>query len=121
MSESSSTVSPITDFKSSVHQWIKLQSHIKELQQQQRNHKKQMLHLEFFISTYMKDHEKEYCTVGENDTLVLQKKRVTSGLKKNHIASILQELTRNETHMEEVTRRLYGMREIKEKNIIKLI
>jgi DNA repair ATPase RecN len=121
MSNSSSTQSPVTDFKTAVHEWIQTQNRMKELQQQQREYKKKMLRLEFFISTYMKDHEKEYCTVGENDTLVLQKKRVTSGLKKNHIISILQELTNNDTHTEEMTRRLYNMREIKEKNIIKLI
>ena len=118
MSEQSSTSSSIVDFKSAVHEWLALQNATNEMQRQIREKKKRMSKLDFFISRYMKDHEKEFCKINDTDTLVLKRKKTTSGLNKNLILQFMNELLQDEARAEEYTKRLYDMRTKKETDYV---
>lgn len=118
MSDNSTSASSITDFKSAVHEWLNIQNGISEMQKNIREKKKRQQCLDFYISTYMRDQNKEFCKINENDTLVVKRKKTTGSLKKDHVIKFLNTLVNDEEKVNAYTKQLYGMREVKEKDYV---
>lgn len=122
MSENSSseTTNIVHNFKDSVHEWMKIQDFISEQQAVLRQKRKRMLQLEYYITTYLKDNNKDYCNIGDKEALCMKSKKTTSPLKKEHIINFLKGMVSEEKAVE-YTKQLYEMREVKEKNMIKRV
>lgn len=124
MSEKSSTNTPnsiVNNFKDAVHEWIQIQDYIKESQSTIRNKRKRMQQLDYYITTYLKDNNKDYCNIGDKEALCIKSSKTTCALKKEHVIKFLNQLTNNEEKAMEYTKQLFEMREIKERNTIKRI
>ena len=121
MSEVSISNGTVTSFKDAVHEWMNIHDYISEASADIRNKRKRLQQLDYFITTYLKDNDKEYCNIGNKEALCIKNKKMTSALKKEHVLSFLNQILKDEEKATEYTKRLYNMREIKEKQIIKRV
>lgn len=121
MSENSFTSRhTLNEFKQAVKEWLALEVDVSNVQKIIREKRKRMQNLSDFISTYMKENDKEICDVGDNNALVLKRKKTTGGLKKEHIMKVLSELIINDDErVKEYTNKMYELREVKEKDCVK--
>jgi len=120
MSENSST-NTNTSFKDAVYEWIHIKDYIAEHQAIIRQKRKRFQQLECYITTYLKDNNKDYCNIGDKEALCVKSRKTTCSLKKEHVAKFLSEVLHNEEKALEYTKQLYDMREVKEKTTIKRI
>ena len=119
MSDSSTTpVISIDEFKNSVREWMMIEESMSEIQKVLREKRKRMQKLSEFISVFMKQNNKEMCDVGNEQMLVLKKRKSTGGLKKEYIMKVLSEIV-SEEQAREYTTKMYEMRPIKETDVIK--
>lgn len=125
MSERSSSSNPtngiVNTFKDAVHEWMQIQDYITETQATIRQKRKRIQQLEYYITTYLRDNNKEYCNIGDKEALCLKNRKTTSTLKKEHVIAFLKTIVHNEEKAQEYTKQLYDMREVKEKSTIKRI
>ena len=119
MSEESVVNYDITEFKNAVHEWIRIDDDMSNIQTAIREKRKRKQHLSEFIATYMQQNNKDICNIGDNNAIVLSKRKATCSLKKQHIVSVLNELLKNEDKSKEIMEKMYSMREVREKNVIK--
>jgi len=120
MSDSSCTTSfTIDEFKTTVREWLIIEDEITEMQRVVREKRKRMQKMSEYISIFMKQHDKEICDVGNEQALVLKKRKTTGGLKKEYIIKVLSEIVHDEDKAKEYTEKMYGMRQIKETDVIK--
>lgn len=109
------------DFRTSVHEWLRIEEELSTIQKTLRERRKRKQVLSEFIATYMEQHEKEVCSVGNNNALVLSKRKSTLSLKKEHILEVLK------THFQDIkddtrdsiVKEMYDKREVREKTTIK--
>jgi hypothetical protein len=94
---------------------------ISQSQSEIRQKRKRLTQLEYFITTYLRDNDKDYCNIGDKEALCVKTKKTTGSLKKEHVTSFLNRMLQNEAQAIEYTKQLYDMREIKEKATIKRI
>jgi hypothetical protein len=123
MSEAS-TSTPYTgvrNFKDAVHEWIGIHDYISQAQANIRQKRKRLIQLEYYITTYLRDNDKDYCNIGDKEALCVKNKKTTGALKKEHVVTFLNKMLQNEEQAIEYTKQLYDMREIKEKQTIKRI
>lgn len=119
MSDSSTTPEiSIDEFKNSVREWMMIEESMSEIQKVLREKRKRMQKLSEFISVFMKQNNKEICDVGNEQMLVLKKRKSTGGLKKEYIMQVLKEIV-SEEKAREYTNKMYEMRPIKETDVIK--
>lgn len=119
MSDASATpVVSIDEFKNSVREWLMMEESMAEIQKVLREKRKRMQKLSEYISVFMKQNNKEICDVGNEQMLVLKKRKSTGGLKKEYIIKVLSELVSEEQAME-YTDKMYQLRPIKETDVIK--
>ena len=119
MSDASATpVVSIDEFKNSVREWLMMEESMAEIQKVLREKRKRMQKLSEYISVFMKQNNKEICDVGNEQMLVLKKRKSTGGLKKEYIIKVLSELDSEEQAME-YTDKMYQLRPIKETDVIK--
>ena len=119
MSDASATpVVSIDEFKNSVREWLMMEESMAEIQKVLREKRKRMQRLSEYISVFMKQNNKEICDVGNEQMLVLKKRKSTGGLKKEYIIKVLSELVSEEQAME-YTDKMYQLRPIKETDVIK--
>eukprot|EP00976_Prorocentrum_cordatum_P105114 1194161-Prorocentrum_minimum.AAC.5 len=119
-SSASASESPF-DFRTSVHEWLRIEEELSTIQKTLRERRKRKQVLSEFIATYMQQHEKEVCSVGDNNALVLSKRKSTLSLKKEHILEVLK------THFQDIkddtrdsiVKEMYDKREVREKTTIK--
>mgnify|MGYP000014666394 CR=1 FL=1 len=123
MSETSSStpVAKVSNFKEAVHEWMGIHDYISSIQSEIRQKRKRLIHLEYYITTYLRDNDKDYCNIGDKEALCVKNKKTTGSLKKEHVTAFLNRVLKNEAQAVEYTKQLYDMREIKEKPIIKRI
>lgn len=119
MSEGSGTHQDVNDFKVAVHEWLRLEEDLTEIQKVVREKRKRKAHLDKFISSFMSSQNKEICNIGENQAIVLSTRKTTSALKKEYILRVLIETFKNEDRAKELVQRIYDMREVREKHVIK--
>lgn len=119
MSDTSTTpVVSIDEFKNSVREWLMMEESMSEIQKVLREKRKRMQKLSEYISVFMKQNNKEICDVGNEQMLVLKKRKSTGGLKKEYIIKVLSELV-SEEQAKEYTDKMYQLRPIKESDVIK--
>lgn len=119
MSDTSTTpVVSIDEFKNSVREWLMMEESMAEIQKVLREKRKRMQKLSEYISVFMKQNNKEICDVGNEQMLVLKKRKSTGGLKKEYIIKVLSELV-SEEQAKEYTDKMYELRPIKETDVIK--
>jgi hypothetical protein len=119
MSDASTTpVVSIDEFKNSVREWLLMEESMTEIQKVLREKRKRMQKLSEYISVFMKQNNKEICDIGNEQMLVLKKRKSTGGLKKEYIINILSELV-SEEQAKEYTDKMYQLRPIKEIDVIK--
>jgi hypothetical protein len=123
MSETSSSTpyTGVRNFKDAVHEWMGVHDFISQSQAEIRQKRKRLTQLEYFITTYLRDNDKDYCNIGDKEALCVKTKKTTGSLKKEHVTSFLNRMLQNEAQAIEYTKQLYDMREIKEKATIKRI
>lgn len=121
MSEASVSHGTVTSFKDAVHEWMKIHDYISEASADIRQKRKRLQHLDYFITTYLKDNDKEFCNIGNKEALCIKNTKTTSALKKEHIVTFLNKILQDEDKAVEYTKQLYNMREIKEKQVIKRV
>jgi len=119
MSEESAVNYNIDEFKSSVLEWVRIDEDLSNIQKVIRDKRKRKQNLSDFIATYMQQTNKEICNIGDNNAIVLSKRKATCALKKQHIVSVLNDLLRNEEQSKEIMEKMYSMREVREKSVIK--
>jgi Glu-tRNA(Gln) amidotransferase subunit E-like FAD-binding protein len=119
MSEESAVNYNIDEFKSSVLEWVRIDEDLSNIQKVIREKRKRRQNLSEFIATYMQHTNKEICNIGDNNAIVLSKRKATCSLKKEHIVTVLNDLLRNEEQSKELMEKMYGMREVREKSVIK--
>ena len=117
MSENSASGS--MDFKGIVHEWISLHDEIKNVQGMVRQKRNRMNQLQTHIVRFMQENEKEICTVGENNALVIKSRKSTSGIKKDDVMRLLKGYM-SDDKAKERTDELYNGRETKLKTIVHL-
>ena len=110
----------ILDFKAAVTEWIRINEEISRLQKESRTKKHRMNHLGIFITTFMKNNKKEFCSIGEESALVLKSRKSTTGLKKENVLKVLESYIRNEDKAKECITAIYNTRITKEKDIIQM-
>lgn len=120
MSDCSTTPPAISveEFKNSVREWLLIEESVSEVQKVLREKRKRMQKLSEYISVFMKQNNKEICDVGNEQMLVLKKRKSTGGLKKEYIIKILSEIV-SEEQAKVYTNKMYEMRPIKETDVIK--
>lgn len=118
MSEESSH-NNIDEFKKSVIEWVRIDDDLSNIQKVIREKRKRKQYLLEFIATYMKNTNKEICNIGDNNAIILSKKKATCSLKKEHIVTVLNEVLKNEEQSKEIMEKMYSMREVREKSVIK--
>ncbi len=123
MSEASSSTpyTGVRSFKDAVHEWMGIHDHISQTQADLRQKRKRLIQLEFYITTYLRDNNKDYCNIGDKEALCVKNKKTTGSLKKEHVTAFLNKMLQNENQAIEYTKQLYEMREVKEKPIIKRV
>ena len=84
-----------------------------------REKRKRMQKLSEYISIFMKQNDKEICDVGNEQALVLKKRKTTGGLKKEYIVQVLSEIVKDEQRAKEYTEKIYSLRPIKETDVLK--
>lgn len=122
MSQSSTCEQPslsIDEFKNTVREWLMIEEDISNTQRVVREKRKRMQKLSEYISIFMKQNDKEFCDVGNEQALVLKKRKTTGGLKKEYIIQVLSEIVKDEQKAKEYTEKMYSMRTIKETDVIK--
>ena len=119
MSEESAVNNNIDEFKNSVREWVRIDEDLSNIQKVIREKRKRKQHLSEFIATYMESTNKEICNIGENNAIVLSKRKATCSLKKEHIVTVLNDLLKNEDQSKEMMEKMYSMREVREKSVIK--
>ena len=119
MSEESAINYNIEEFKNAVHEWLRIDDDLSSIQKVIREKRKRKQNLQEFIATYMEQNNKEVCNLGDNNAIVLAKRKATCSLKKQHILSVLNDLLHNEEQSKEVMEKMYNMREVREKSVIK--
>jgi hypothetical protein len=115
---SSQTTNIVPNCKDAVHEWMKIQDFIGEHQAIIRQKRKRMQQLEYYITTYLKDNNKDYCNIGDKEALCMKSKKTTGSLKREHILNFLKDKFKSEETAIEYTKQLFDMREVKEKNMI---
>jgi len=119
MSECSGTHQDINEFKVAVHEWLRLDEDLAEIQKVVREKRKRKQHLDQFIANFMSGEKKEICNIGENQAIVLSTRKTTSSLKKEFIVRVLTETFKNAERAKELVQKMYDMREVREKHVIK--
>ena len=103
-----------TDFKKTVMDWLNIQDRIDNVNGELKGLKKRKQSLEEFIKTFMKNHNKEICNIGDSgEALVLKNKQVKSALKKEDILKVLKE-TLPEERANDMIKSIYENRSFKE-------
>lgn len=118
MSEGSGTNNTVEDFKMAVHEWLRIEEDLAAAQKVLREKRKRKQQLNDFIASYLKSQNKEICNIGDNNAIVLASRKSTCSLKKDYIVSVLNEFHNEEQSME-LMNRMYAMREVREKYVIK--
>lgn len=118
MSEGSGTNNHVEDFKMAVHEWLRIEEDLAAAQTVLREKRKRKQQLNDFIANYLKSQNKEICNIGDNNAIVLSSRKSTCSLKKDYIVSVLKEF-HNEEQSTELMNRMYAMREVREKYVIK--
>lgn len=119
MSDSSTTpMISIDEFKNTVREWLMIEESMSEIQKVLREKRKRMQKLSEYISVFMKQNNKEICDVGNEQMLVLKKRKTTGGLKKEYIMQVLSEVVSQEK-AKEYMEKMYSLRPIKETDVIK--
>lgn len=119
MSDSSTTpMISIDEFKNTVREWLMIEESMTEIQKVLREKRKRMQKLSEYISVFMKQNNKEICDVGNEQMLVLKKRKTTGGLKKEYIMQVLSEVVSQEK-AKEYMEKMYSLRPIKETDVIK--
>lgn len=119
MSDSSTTpMISIEEFKNTVREWLMIEESMTEIQKVLREKRKRMQKLSEYISVFMKQNNKEICDVGNEQMLVLKKRKTTGGLKKEYIMQVLSEVVSQEK-AKECMEKMYSLRPIKETDVIK--
>lgn len=119
MSDSSTTpMISIDEFKNTVREWLMIEESMTEIQKVLREKRKRMQKLSEYISVFMKQNNKEICDVGNEQMLVLKKRKTTGGLKKEYIMQVLSEVVSQEK-AKECMEKMYSLRPIKETDVIK--
>ena len=108
----------VEEFKNSVREWLLIEESVTEVQKILREKKKRMQKLSEYISVFMKQNNKEICDVGNEQMLVLKKRKSTGSLKKEYIIKVLSELV-SEEQAKVYTDKMYELRQIKETDVIK--
>lgn len=119
MSEESAVNHGIDEFKTAVLEWVRIDEDLSAIQKVIREKRKRKQSLSEFIATYMQHTNKEICNIGDNNAIVLSKKKATCSLKKQHIVSVLNDLLKDEERSNELMEKMYSMREVREKSVIK--
>lgn len=119
MSEGSETNNNVDAFKMAVHEWLRIEEDLAVAQKVLREKRKRKEQLNDFIANYLKSQNKEICNIGDNNAIVLTSRKSTCALKKNYIVSVLNDVLRNEEQSTELMNRMYAMREVREKYVIK--
>lgn len=119
MSDGSATHHDVHDFKVAVHEWMRLDEDLIEIQKVLREKRKRKQQLDHVISTFMCTQNKEICNIGDNQAIVLSTRKSTSSLKKDYIVRVLTEALKNDERVMELVKRMYDMREVREKQVIK--
>lgn len=119
MSEESAVNHSIDEFKTAVLEWVRIDEDLSSIQKVIREKRKRKQNLSEFIATYMQHTNKEICNIGDNNAIVLSKRKATCSLKKQHIVSVLNELLKDEERSNELMEKMYSMREVREKSVIK--
>ena len=119
MSDCSTTPAvSVDDFKNAVREWLMIEESVTEAQKVLREKRKRMQKLSEYISVFMKQNNKEICDVGNEQMLVLKKRKSTGGLKKEYIMKVLSEIV-SEEQAKAYTEKMYELRPIKETDVIK--
>jgi hypothetical protein len=122
MSDCSATPeqSDIHEFKQAVVEWVRIEDELSAAQKILRDKRKRKQNLANVISQYLKAHDKTVCDLGENECLVLSTRKSTSGLKKENVLSVLNEVFNGKEEMAKtVMDQMYALRDIREKDVIK--
>ena len=119
MSEGSETNNNVDDFKIAVREWVRIEEDLAAAQRVLREKRKRKQQLNDFIAQYMSSQNKEICNIGDNNAIVLSSRKSTCSLKKEHIVSVLNDVLNNNEQSTELMNRMYAMREVREKHVIK--
>jgi hypothetical protein len=116
--ESVTPMISIDEFKNTVREWLMLEESMSEMQKVIREKRKRLQKLSEYISVFMKQNNKEMCDVGNEQMLILKKRKSTGGLKKEYIMKVLSEIVSQE-QAKNYMDKMYSMRPIKETDVIK--
>jgi len=123
MSHCSATHDPpesnINEFKQAVIEWVRIEDELSAAQKILRDKRKRKQNLANVISQYLKNNDKTVCDFGDNECLVSTRKTL-SALKKENVLSVLNEVFKGqEETAKSVMDRMYALRDIREKDVIK--
>ena len=116
--ESVTPMISIDEFKNTVREWLMIEESMSEMQKVIREKRKRLQKLSEYISVFMKQNNKEMCDVGNEQMLILKKRKSTGGLKKEYIMQVLSEIVSQE-QAKNYMDKIYAMRPIKETDVIK--
>ena len=116
--ESVTPMISIDEFKNTVREWLMIEESMSEMQKVIREKRKRLQKLSEYISVFMKQNNKEMCDVGNEQMLILKKRKSTGGLKKEYIMQVLSEIVSQE-QAKNYMDKMYAMRPIKETDVIK--
>ena len=115
---SASVMITIDEFKNTVREWLLIEESMGELQKILREKRKRLQKLSEYISVFMKQNNKEMCDVGNEQMLIMKKRKSTGGLKKEYIMQVLTEIV-SQDKAKQCMYKMYAMRPIKETDVIK--